>query len=114
MVKLVPVAIAEPPVAAVYQFTVPADAVAPSVTVPEPQTLPGVVPVIVGYAFTVIAAVLPLPGVLLQPPKVNPVIVITGAPLVANAVVVNVPVPGLPAVKLMLALPVVASGTPML
>ena len=39
--------------AAAYQFIVPADAVAPSVTVPVPQLLPGVVPVIVGSVFTV-------------------------------------------------------------
>ena len=48
-----------PPVAAAYQFIVPAEAVAPRVTVPVPQTLPGVVPVIEGTAFTVaITAVL--------------------------------------------------------
>ena len=42
-----------PPVAALYQFNVPALAVAPKVTVPLPQTEPGVVPDTVGKAFTV-------------------------------------------------------------
>ncbi len=42
-----------PPVAAAYQFIVPAEAVAPRVTVPDPQTDPGVEPVIVGIVFTV-------------------------------------------------------------
>ena len=42
-----------PPVAAAYQFIVPAEAVAPRVTVPVPQVLPGVVPVIVGTVLTV-------------------------------------------------------------
>ncbi len=53
VVKLVPVPKLAPPVAAAYQLTVPADAVAPNITVPVPQTLPGVVPVIVGMVFTV-------------------------------------------------------------
>ena len=57
--KLVPVPKLDPPVAAAYQLTIPADAVAPNVTVPVPQLLPGVVPVIVGIGFTVaITAVL--------------------------------------------------------
>jgi hypothetical protein len=48
-----------PPDAAAYQLIVPADAVAARVTAPVPQTLPGVVPVIVGIGFTVaITAVL--------------------------------------------------------
>ena len=50
---MVPVPRLAPPVAAEYQFIVPADAVASSETVPVPQTLPGVVAVIVGIAFTV-------------------------------------------------------------
>ena len=53
VVKLVPVPKLEPPVDAAYQLIVPADAVAPNVTVPVPQTLPGVEPVIVGIVFTV-------------------------------------------------------------
>jgi len=48
VVKLVPVPKLAPPVAAAYQLIVPADAVALSMTVPLPQTLPGVVPVIEG------------------------------------------------------------------
>ncbi len=42
-----------PPVATLYQFNVPALAVAPNVTVPLPQTEPGVVPDTVGKALTV-------------------------------------------------------------
>ena len=53
VVKLVPVPMLVPPVEATYQLMIPAEAVAPRVTVPVPQTLPGVVPVIVGMAFTV-------------------------------------------------------------
>lgn len=53
MVKLVPVPRDEPPVDAAYQSIVPADAVAPNVTVPVPHLDAGVVPVIVGTAFTV-------------------------------------------------------------
>ena len=48
VVKLVPVPIAEPPVEAAYQFKVPADAVAPNVTVPLSQRPDGVVAVTVG------------------------------------------------------------------
>ena len=50
---MVPVPRLAPPVAAEYQFIVPADAVAPNETVPVPQTLPGVVAEIAGIAFTV-------------------------------------------------------------
>ena len=53
VVKLIPVPIETPPVAAAYQFIVPALAVAPNITVPVPHLDPGVVPVIVGIAFTV-------------------------------------------------------------
>jgi hypothetical protein len=53
VVKEVPVHNEDPPVNAAYQFIVPADAVAPNVTVPDPQTDPVVVPVIVGIALTV-------------------------------------------------------------
>ena len=53
VIKLIPVPKLEPPVAAAYQLIVPADPVAPNVTVPVPQTLPGVDPVIVGIVFTV-------------------------------------------------------------
>ena len=51
--KEVPVPSDEPPLDAAYQLIVPADAVAPKATVPELQTDPGVVPVIVGMAYTV-------------------------------------------------------------
>ena len=53
VVNEVPVPNEVPPVDAEYQLIVPADAVAPNVTVPVPQTDPGVVPVIVGIALTV-------------------------------------------------------------
>jgi hypothetical protein len=53
VVNEVPVASNVPPVAAAYQFKVPALAVAPKVTVPVPQRLAGVVAVTVGIAFTV-------------------------------------------------------------
>ena len=43
-----------PPVEAAYQFMVPALAAAPKVTVPLPQRLAGVVPLILGIALTVI------------------------------------------------------------
>ena len=43
-----PVATGIPPVAAVYQLTVAALVVAPKVTVPRPQRVPGVVPVRTG------------------------------------------------------------------
>ena len=46
-----------PPVEAAYQLIVPALAVAPKVTVPLPHTELGVVPLIVGIAFTVIVVV---------------------------------------------------------
>ena len=42
-----------PPVDAAYQLIVPADAVAPNTTVPVPHVEPGVVPVMVGIAYTV-------------------------------------------------------------
>jgi len=50
VVKLVPVPKEEPPVEAAYQLIVPADAVAPKVTVPVPHRAAGVVPVRVGVA----------------------------------------------------------------
>ena len=53
VVKDVPVPSEPPPVGPAYQLIVPADAVAPNVTVPVPQTEPGVVPVIVGMVLTV-------------------------------------------------------------
>lgn len=51
--KLVPLAKAVPPVAAEYQFTVPAEAVAARVTGPELHLAAGVVPEIAGIVLTV-------------------------------------------------------------
>ena len=60
VVNDVPVPNEEPPVAAAYQFIVPAEAVAPKVTVPVPHREPSVVPVIVGIVFIVaVTAALP-------------------------------------------------------
>ena len=53
VVNEAPVCKAVPPVEAANQESVPAEAVAANVTVPVPQRLPGVVPVIVGAALTV-------------------------------------------------------------
>ena len=53
VLNVVPVPRLDPPVAAAYQFIVPTEAVAPRVTVPVPQVLPGVVPVIVGIGLIV-------------------------------------------------------------
>ena len=52
-----------PPVEAVYQLIVPAEAVAPKTTVPVPQRLFGVVPVIVGTGFTVAVTAVLVPVV---------------------------------------------------
>ena len=54
VVKLVPVPIDEPAVATLYQFKVPELAVAPKITVPVSQRLPGVVALTDGTAVTVI------------------------------------------------------------
>jgi hypothetical protein len=53
VVKLVPVPNDAPPLAAAYQLIVPAEVVAPSVTVPVPHLDAGAVPVIVGIVFIV-------------------------------------------------------------
>ncbi len=53
VVNEVPVASDVPPVAAAYQFKVPALAVAPKVAVPVPHIAAGVVAVTVGVVFTV-------------------------------------------------------------
>jgi hypothetical protein len=55
VVKEVPVPKDVPPVAAVYQFIVPEDAVAPNVTMPVPHLLPGVTALTEGVGFTVTA-----------------------------------------------------------
>ena len=66
VIKLVPVPKLAPPDAAAYQLMVPADAVAPNVTVPVPQILAGVVPVMVGTVLTVNAADAPSPALPLK------------------------------------------------
>ena len=48
VIKLVPVPILAPPVNVAYQLMVPEEAVAPNVTTPGPQLLPGKTPVIEG------------------------------------------------------------------
>lgn len=53
VVKFIPVPKITPPVAAEYQLMIPADEVAARFTVPLPQTLPGVVLIIVGIGLTV-------------------------------------------------------------
>ena len=53
VVNVVPVPSDTPPDEAAYQLIIPADAVAPNVTVPVPQRDPGVVPVMVGLALMV-------------------------------------------------------------
>jgi hypothetical protein len=52
-VKLAPVPKITPVLAFEYQLMIPADEVAVKVTVPLPQTLPGVVLVIIGIGLTV-------------------------------------------------------------
>jgi hypothetical protein len=54
VVKELPVPKLVPPVAALYQFIVPALAVADKVTVPVPQRAAGAVAVMVGITLTVI------------------------------------------------------------
>ena len=68
VVKLVPVPSDDPPLEAAYQLIIPAEAVAPKVTVPVPHLELGVVPVIVGVVFMVavtevLVAVVQLPFV---------------------------------------------------
>ena len=53
VIKLVPVPSEVPPVEAAYQLIVPAEAVAPRVTVPVPQRELFVTPEMVGIVFTV-------------------------------------------------------------
>ncbi len=55
VVKLPPVPSAAPPDAAAYQVIVPLDAVADKATVPVPQRVPEVVPVMLGVGLTVAA-----------------------------------------------------------
>ena len=53
VVNELPVPRLAPPVELAYQLIVPAEAAAPRVTMPVPQMLAGVVPVIVGIVLTV-------------------------------------------------------------
>lgn len=62
VVKEFPVPNEVPPVWTLYQFIVPAEAPAPSVTVPESQRELGIVEVIVGLAF-IVAVIVVLVGV---------------------------------------------------
>ena len=64
VVKLVPVPKELPPVAAAYQFMVPAEAVALKTTLPIPQLEALVVCVMVGIGFTVKVAVAVAPMIL--------------------------------------------------
>ena len=68
VVKLVPVPRLAPPVAAAYQFKIPAEAVAPKVTVPVPHYPLGVVLVIDDTGVTV--ATTAVLGVELHPASV--------------------------------------------
>ena len=68
MVNDVPVPNDTPPEDAAYQLIVPALAVAPNATVPVPHLESGVVPVIVGIAFTV--AVTAVLDAVVHPPLV--------------------------------------------
>jgi hypothetical protein len=100
VVQLVPVPNAVPPVLAENQEIIPAEAVAPKVTVPEPFLEPGVVLVIVGVAFTVIVAVLFVVIAEAQllgevPPLNKFVIVIVVAPEFASVLVVKLPKPAI-------------------
>jgi len=63
VVNVVPVAVADPPVDATYQFTVPALDVAPNVTVPASQRAAGLVVAIVGVVFTVATTAVLVPVV---------------------------------------------------
>ncbi len=68
VVNDVPVPKDTPPEDAAYQFMVPALAVAPKATVPVPHLEAGVVPLIVGIAFTV--AVTAVLDAVVHPPLV--------------------------------------------
>ena len=65
VVNEMPVPREDPPVELAYQLIMPELDVAPSVTVPVPHRLPGVVDVMVGSGLTVTTIV----NVLVQPPE---------------------------------------------
>jgi hypothetical protein len=87
---LFPVPARVPPVKAVYQFMVPAEAVALSVTVPVPHRELGVVPVIIPEGFTATVSV-DDPGLVPQPFPAVTLIVPPAEPAVAVIVVVPAP-----------------------
>ena len=72
----VPVPNEVPPLETLYQLIVPEEDVAPKVTVPGPQTDPGVVPVMVGTSVTVTVCVTEF----VQPARFLAVYVITAVP----------------------------------
>lgn len=109
VVKLVPVPNALPPVDAANHDMVPAEAVAPKVTVPVPILDPGVVPVMVGKALTVAFAVLFKAIVVLQLLLVSLVMVIVVVPVDAKLLVVKLPIPAVDTVMVVV-LPVAAFG----
>ena len=92
MVNETPVPIAVPPVEVAYQLMVPAEVVAPSVTVPASQRDPGMVLSIVGRAFTVVA----MPLLMAEQPPAFVTFTVTVLPLVRLAVVNVVLVPAIP------------------
>ena len=96
VVQLFPEPCDVPPVETSHQLTVPADAVAPNPTVPGPHLEFGVVPEIVGTAFTdtayVLKPVFPTAvgiNTLILPPALPAVTVIVVVPL--PAVILQVP-----------------------
>jgi hypothetical protein len=98
VLKVVPLPNELPPVATENQLSVPAEAVAPKLTVPDPVLDPGVVLVTEGLAFTVMFAVLFPLMVELQllggfPPLANFVIVMVEVPELDRVLVVKFPEP---------------------
>ena len=92
MVNEAPVPIAVPPVEAAYQLMVPAEADAPSVTVPASQRDPGKVLTIVGRAFTVVA----IPLLMVEHPLAFVTFTVTILPLVRLVVAKVALVPAAP------------------
>jgi hypothetical protein len=82
VVYVVPVPKELPPDEAEYQLIVPAEAVAPSVTVPGPHLAPGVVAVMVGIAFTVIVTVFEVAGLPVTQIALDVITQVTVLPLV--------------------------------
>ena len=55
VVNVVPVPSDVPPISVEYQLMIPAEAVAPNMTVPEPHLLPAEIPVMVGLIMVTFA-----------------------------------------------------------